>query len=683
MRALGKKRGKKKPTLKQAFHLWDHIVAGLLVGSGVIEPQDRLGMSNIGIDFGGLHSNSYVTKYFVITKYPDWIAPRITDIIRMNCLDAGVKVNFYVYGQPHSIPWESDEVKNRMAALRRFTENQKTADETSVFDYRKSRKNILAQQRVLNSMQYLNEADLDFRRTLWLNTILVEISGKRGYDGRYLSNMRKSIVSFQRYCASTEIEYREIKVNVQDWLSVLSPFSLKLIKEVNTKIPKKTFTDDIMANFVNSYKQGKIGQSGILVGVDISSKLPVMVDFRLNKDNAENWLISATTGGGKSYFTKHLLTWLLAVNIAITVVDFEGDEYKELAAYVKSGNPDDVSVVSMGKGNSCYCDPMPIPNLTGDEEIDSELKDNAIGFTTKIFQTIVSGGTGEQLTKWQESVLSTAIKNVYNNYGVTDDRDTWKNSQACSVHKVYKELSSLVRRKKFLDESMENIKHKAAVDILEACRPYFEEGESKFGTFKNPIKTDELYKSKLVIFSFGEKGKTASEMDKVAVQLKQLSVANISNQISNYHKYVRKALNVKVWEEYQRWSAIPGSSEIIKNVITGGRKRGDINFIITNDLSSILDDTDANNRTIRGNITSYAIGKLKDKTIIDNFVTKCRLEDLRMPLESISDATKISGSKFYKAFCVVMNDSEKAIVKVMLPEELRETPLYSTVRGVN
>ena len=54
-----------------------------------------------------------------------------------------------------------------------------------------------------------------------------------------------------------------------------------------------------------------------------------------------------------------------------------------------------------------------------------------------------------------------------------------------------------------------------------------------------------------------------------------------------------------------------------------------------------------------------------------------------MPLESISDATKISGSKFYKAFCVVMNDSEKAIVKVMLPEELRETPLYSTVRGVN
>ena len=234
-----------------------------------------------------------------------------------------------------------------------------------------------------------------------------------------------------------------------------------------------------------------------------------------------------------------------------------------------------------------------------------------------------------------------------------------------------------------MDETNDNLKHKAAIDVLEACRPYFEPGEAKYGTFKNPINVEGLYKSKLVIFSFGEHGKTASEMDAINIQLKQLSVANISNQISNYHKYIRKSLNVKVWEEYQRWSSVPGSSEIIKNVITGGRKRGDINFIITNDLNSILSDTDENNKTIRGNITSYAIGKLKDKTIIDSFVTKCRLEDLRIPLEEIADATKLSGSRYYKAFCVVMNDSEKAVVKVMLPEELGDSSLYSTVRGTN
>ena len=674
----------KKPSLKQIFTMWDSVLAGLLSGSSVIEPGDSLGMSNIAVDFAGTHSDSYVTKYFMITKYPDWISPRFMDVIRMNCLDQGVKVNFFIYGEPHTIRWESDEVKNRMAALRRFAENTQSADDTSVFDYRSNRKNIIMQQRVLNSMQYLNESELDYRRSIWLNYIVIQFSGRRGSNGRYLHNMERSILTFKRYCSSFDMEYKELKVNIQDWLNCLDPFSLKFnLKEVRDKIPKKVFTDDILATYLNSYKQGKIGKSGIILGVDVSSKLPVMVDFRLNRDNAENWLISATTGGGKSFFVKHLLMWLLGVDIAITVVDFEGDEYSDLAAYVRAANADDVSVVSMGKGNSCYCDPLPIPKLTGNADIDAELKDNAMGFAMRIFQTIVMGGSNQNLDKWQNNVISTAIKNVYNNHGVTDDQSTWERSKNCSIEQVYREISNIVRKKKFLDETNDNIKHKAAIDVLEACRPYFEPGEAKYGTFKNPIDVDELYKSKLVIFSFGERGKTAAEMDPVGIQLKQLSVANISNQISNYHKYIRKGLNVKVWEEYQRWSAIPGSSEIIKNVITGGRKRGDINFIITNDLNSILDDTDSNNRTIRGNITSYAIGKLKDKTIIDTFVTKCRLEDLRIPLEEIADATNISGSRYYKAFCVVMNDSEKAVVKVMLPEELSESSLYSTVRGTN
>lgn len=680
---MGRSKRKKKGTLKDIMRMWDYMLANLYLGSSVIEPNDSISMNNIEVDFAGIHSSSYVTKYFLITKYPDWMYPRLVDAIRMNCMRPGIKVNFYSYNEPHTINWESDEMKNRMAALKRFSEHTENLEDTSVFEYRSKRNSILSKQRILNSMQYLNIADLDQRRTLWLSYMVVEISGKRGFNGQYLHEMNKAIKEFARYCSKAEIEYREIKINVKDYLTALNPFSLQGKKEVNNRIPKKVFTDDILANLLNSYKQGKIGQSGVPIGLDISNKLPVLVDFRDNKDSAENWLVSAYTGGGKSFFVKHFIMWLLGVNIAVTVIDFEGDEYKALAAYVRAGNPEDVAVVSMGKGSNFYCDPMPIPDLTGNEDIDVSLKDDATDFTEKIFQTIINSGEDKELDKWQKSVIRTAIKNVYNMHGVTDDKETWVRSKRCSLEEVYREVYSLVRRKKFLDESMENIKHKAAVDILEACRPYFEEGEIKYGTFKNKIDKEDIYKAKFIVFSFGEKGKTASEMDKVGLQLKQLSVANLSNQISNYHKYVRKSLNVKVWEEYQRWGAIPGSAEILVNVITGGRKRGDINFIITNDLNSILDDSNKGNATIRDNLTSYAIGKLKDKSTIDKFVTKCRLEDLRIPLEEISDATSVSGSRFYKAFCVVMNDTEKAVVKVHLPDELAQSPLYSTLRETN
>lgn len=680
---LLKRSGRKnKASLKDRLRMWDYTLAMLYQGSTVIDPRDNLGPGSIAIDFASIHSSEYITKYFLITKYPDWLYPRLFDAIRMNCLDSGIKINFYTYAYPHEIRWDSADMKNRMAALRRFSESAESLDDISVFEYRGKKQSILAKMRILKSMEYLNKADIDNRRSLWLTAVLVEISGKRGNGGEYIHHLNEAVKNFKKYCATAELDYKELKINIKDWLSVLSPFSLKSIREVTDKIPKKVLTDDIMANLYNSYKQGKIGSSGCLIGLDVSNKLPVMVDFRQNTTNAENWLVSAYTGGGKSLFTKHLLMWMLGVDIPVTVTDFEGDEYTNLAAYVGANNPGDSIVISMGKGSNTYCDPMIVPALTGVDDIDDTLKSDAITFTRKVFKILITSGEDVELDKWQNSVLNDCIKRVYNDYGVTDDKKTWLRSEKCSINDVYDAIESAVRRKIYLDETNDNIKHKAAIDILEACKSYFTPGEADYGTFGNRIDASSLFKAKLIIFSFGEKGKTASEMDKVAVQLKQLSVANLSNQISNYHKYVRKGLNVKIWEEYQRWGEIPGSNEILMNVITGGRKRGDINFVITNNLSALLSE-DKVSETIRNNITSYAIGKQPDRDVIDKFVTKCRLEDLRLPLEKIADATDVGDSRYYKAFCVCMNNAEKAVVKVSLPDELLHTSLFSTDRGTN
>lgn len=676
-------RKKSKGKFRDKLKMWDSILAGIASGSGVIDPNDSLGLTNISVDFNGIHSSSYISRYFVITHFPDWITPRLTDQIRSRCLNPGVKVNFYMKSTPDNINWESDEIKNKVAVLQKFAESDEGSEDTSVFDYRKNRQSILAKRRIINSMDYLNKADLDQRRTLWKISLLIEISGKRGNNGKYLYKMKESIKRLMEFATKEDLGIQEVRANTQDYIKRFSPFSLESIPEVNKRIVDRTVTDDIMATLFNTYKQGRIGETGIIIGTDVSNKSPVMVDFRKNRHEAENWLITATTGGGKSYMVKHMLMWLLAVNIPVTVTDFEGDEYTSLAAYIKAANTDDVVIVSMGAGKAGYCEPLSIPSLTGNNEIDSDLKVNAMEFTQQLFKILITGGNGEQLNKWQLSVLSTAIRNVYDNNGITDNRETWIKSRNCSVSDVYTEIKWLVHKKTFLDETMDNIKHKAAVDILEACKPYFEAGESKYGTFTDPINVEQLYKAKLVIFSFGEKGKTASEIDKVAIQLKQLSVANISNQISNYHKYVMKGLNVKVWEEYQRWGEIQGSSEIIKNIITGGRKRGDINFIITNDLAAILDDDNKNNKTIRDNLTSYVVGKLKDTTVIDEFITKCRLDDLREPLVRIAGATEVSDRRYYKAFCLVLRNGEKAVVSVKLPNELSDSSIYSTSRGTN
>ena len=261
-------------------------------------------------------------------------------------------------------------------------------------------------------------------------------------------------------------------------------------------------TDDLLANF-NSYKQGRVGETGVSLGIDIMSGVPVLKKFKADPDAAENWLIAAETGGGKSYFVKTLLTYLLADGFVITVMDYEGDEYTNMASYIRAGNPEDVRVVSMGKGSTDYFDPTPIPDLTGDPDVDEDLKETAISFIMAIFRVIVSGLDGN-LTQWEERVISTAIQRVYDSAGVTEDKNTWHRSKGLNLHMIYDEIKYMVTSKELVDFDSENVRHMAAIKVQEAASVYFEEGEAKSGTFKNPLSADDLYKAKFIVFSWNK-----------------------------------------------------------------------------------------------------------------------------------------------------------------------------------
>ena len=496
--------------------------------------------------------------------------------------------------------------------------------------------------------------------------------------------MGESIRQLRRLCIQYDIKIKEIRINILDWLKKLGIFSLMDIKEVDNKLPKRAVTDDILAYF-NSYKQGRVGNQGICLGMDILSNEPVLKKFKEHEDMPENWLIVAESGGGKSYLVKTLLSYLLADNFVVMVMDYEGDEYNNLANYIRAGNPDDVKIVSMGKGSTIYFDPLEISELTGNDEIDEELKEIAVNYALAIFKVIVAGLNGT-LTQWEESVISLAIKRVYEAAGVTDDKYTWHRSKGLRLHMVYNEIKDMVESKELVDYDNDNVMHKAALKILESTSIYFEEGGSKSGTFKNSMSANELYKAKFIVFSFGMRGSANSLSDQTILALKQLSVSFISTQISNYCKYVKKCFNVKVWEEFQRWGIAKGSSEIILNAITGGRKRGDVNFIITNNLAEIIDGDNPVTSGIRQNIQNIAIGKVVDKVSRKKFCEVFDIPEIEGVLDRIAkahmtDYIKSSNNvsnRYKHAFCLILDNGNRAIVKAMLPKVLLESRLFRT-----
>ena len=675
-------RKKKKSSFKEKIDMYDMIIANLISGNSIIEPETQLDSSQLAIGFSNISSEEQLTKYFMISKFPDFLQPKLIDLIRTHCMHPGVKINFYFNAVPHRILWDSAEMQNRMAIWRRYS--QELPDTSDVFAYRESRGEALTKQRMITSTKYLNEAELEYKRSFLKVYFIIEVSAKR--DEESLTNMAESIRKLKDLCRNSELKLSELRINMIDWVRAISPFSMKGTKEVNSRLAKRVLTDDILANF-NSYKQGRVGMTGVPLGTDILSSVPVMHKFKEDSDAAENWLISAGTGSGKSLWIKVLLTYLLADNFVCCVMDYEGDEYDNLANYIKAANPDDVRIVSMGKGSAVYFDPCEIPDLTGDPEVDNDLKESAISFILALFRVIVHG-LEDAFTKEEEKVMSLAIQRMYDTAGVTDNKDTWFRSKGLRLHDVYNEVKLMVESKELVDNDADNLKHKAAVNIIDSSSVYFEEGEAKAGTFKQPMSANDLYKAKFIIFSFGMKGAASSASDPTVLALKQLSVAYVNIQISNYCKYVRHCFNVKVWEEFQRYGDIKGSAETIANCITGGRKRGDVNFIITNDLAAMLDDDNTLAKRLRQNIQHFAIGKIPDSSTREEFCRKFDQQEIRLALDNIAKAhssaqtanQKITGSqsRYKHAFCIILEDGKKSIVKAMLPKSLLKSSLFET-----
>ena len=524
---------KGKHTLRERIDMYDMLISNIIAGNSIIEPSVVLDNSKLSIGFSNLASETTLTKYFTIVDFPDFISPYFIAHLRDTCIQQGVKVNIYMYSVPHKIKWDSAEMRSRMYIWEEFADQTDEKERaSSVFRYRKDRESFILSNRIKMATDYLNHADKDMKRTTMKVVFLIELKCAR--TDTALMNMAVAIRAFKGMCASEDIKYRELKVNLMDWLIQLGIFSLKYIKEVDTRLSKKLVTDDVLAWF-NTYRQGRVGENGILMGIDIHSSLPVLRKFKEDTEAADNWLISAATGGGKSYFLKSLLVWLLADNFIVTVLDYEGDEYTYLADFLAYKKPEDVKVISMGRGSSEYFDPLPIGDLTGDEEIDVDLKQTSINYTEAMFRTMVYGIKGD-LTIDEKKVISLAIRRVYDSVGVTENRSTWKRSQSLCLEDVYNELCNMADSKELVDEASGNSRHKAVLKFVDAASMYFEEGEAKFGTFAKPISVATLFNARFIDFSFGMKGATSSAMDPAILALKQLSVANVSIQISNYCK---------------------------------------------------------------------------------------------------------------------------------------------------
>ena len=670
-----------------AFELWRNYFLNHVKGDqsnhSKLRPYNMYATEN-----ATMSGKDNIAFYYTIDGYPANIPIDFRDSLRAEARD-GVRISFISTFEPTKIDWNSPQMRSKLRTWRNIEEDK--AGEVSEYNYHENRNYLDSLSRRKQSIVYLVDAERRKRNLFKYRTIMI-IQGTRG------ENFDKTIVEVKEYCKHNGIVITRIDTKLFDFLKAFSPFTMELNTGILKEVGSNTIPDEQIARF-STYDQGKIGRGGIMFGTDIYSGFSVYKQIKKRDTDAENILITAETGGGKSFFLKVLLLQLIAMpEYNGTINDIEGFEYIPMAGFI--ANQDKVVILNMAEGEGCYYDPFEIIT-TGVESLDKDLFSFSKQFTNSYFRVLI----GEKLlskNEWADKIINNAISRAYTSIGVKEeDPSTWSNTHGYDLFYVYDQFKYLytecieLRRKyekdpsglelyeryKLNDEYIDTL-DKVVANLSEYFEP-FKHGGIRSNVFQRKVSLSEIVNAKLLVNSFGMAGKSADTIDPTQMALTQLSAANISYIRSIFSK-AQGRFNFKVWEEFQRWGSFPNSAATIKTAITGGRKLGDINFIVTNNVKELLDD---DKFAIFDNITSFAIGAIGSsntrKRICEELSVPTLLPDLNSLVTKKGDTESFekeneTSSMYDKAFLIQLDKSVSTISKMMLPKHIAESDIFRT-----
>lgn len=588
-----------------------------------------------------------------------------------------MRMFFTDYSIPTAINWEDPKLK---ALLRNY---QNTAEENksigdNAFEYQKNRTDLARDQWREESIVYLSNATSTDRQLEFFEyRCHAIVMGIRGED------FDESLEKIEQFCTRNGITVNRVVQHLADFTAAFSPFSMDHSRKAFGRVGKNVLSDEIIARFTG-YDQGRIGTHGSYIARDVSSGYPILYKFRENDVDAENFVVIAETGGGKSFFVKNLLNELMKYSrVRLTINDVEGDEYTPLVSFY--ANHDSCLILNMAEGQGSYFDPVEIMS-SGDLAIDAENGTYGLGVNYTLSYLSALMGSHLHTYQWAESILKNAISVVYRDAGVLgDDAHTWKNSKGLTLYSVYqviKDGHEALRAGAAMGDYRASDEDyiKSLTFVRAQLAEYFEPNGSRASVFSNRVSTEDVANARVVLCSFGMKSKATVMVDEVQLQLSQLSAASIHHVRSLTCKREGK-FNVTVWEELQRWAEFPSAAGILGTAITGGRKMGDINLIISNQPSMFMDA--GSKLKIFENVQSVAIGAIRDANVRNEIADKLSIGYLKDELTMLATATSKTSedgaeSPYKRAFVIKLSTGEVTLGKVALPDGIAQSELFKT-----
>lgn len=627
-----------------------------ILSNGAYDERQSNKLDELTIGYRKIFSQSTMKVVYTITAFPNELDREFFRKARAAIEGYGVVLNFNMRVRPYKINWADSGMKEKKQLVQKHVKDFK--NETDYFSTKDDNLEVEKTKRLAQTFGYFTSIEMRSHE-LCLVDVMMELCRVKE-DDRARVQFQESQKRLKNYFSLQDFKIKEMKFNLFDYLKFRSPtsvFSRQLMPDETSIL----LSDEIIAR-LPGYFAGAIGNSGIFLGRDVTTNKFVYKDFVRSSGQAENFLIIAGTGSGKSMWMKVFIPMALASGFNVMVLDIDGDYIPEVK-YL-NGN-----VISFKDG---YFDTMVISDPTGDEAIDSELLLESRRATTTVFSCLTDINNG--MTSDERKIFTEAYNRLYDdNSIIIDDRTTWGNSARLSYKDLYQYICDLQSDEKALQIG---VSLKAINQFVAKLSTFFDEKGLHSYMFRKRITINDILNRKtkdpmfLDIFLDIQKNATKGE-ELVGQTVKQLTANYLTTLIANRNKSEGQ-FTMEVVEEYQRYAHQPDVSDMILNKVTGNRKRNVSTFLITNSPLELLRNKSASAYAVIENINNYVIGAIKPKTI-EEVCKVFSLDNCEGILQKIS-----TSNKFKHCFMLKLNGREVAIAKYDMPKKLVDSPLFKS-----
>lgn len=605
------------------------------------------------------------SRMFYVKSLPEYVDLELVARLREECKNkcSLVAVNININLDPFVMKFNTEE----MQESKRIWEQNEKRDLAEISDERFS---SIEEDRVRSKYQRLSDTwDLiknaaTEHHAFTTSDILIELrTVGRSREAR--NDLNIATANLFAYGNTMGIQVKKISGYLYDFYKYASPTSTGRCEIADKIIDKRVLTDEIVTDFM-SYSQGKLMQTQVLLGMDIDSGKYVYKDFVQESAGAENLLVAAQTGCGKSYLVKALVIMLLLRRFVVIVLDRDG-EYIPLAERVGG------TVVSMGRDKGTYFDTVEIGDLTGDSQIDDVLYYDSRKATERSFNVMADANAG--MNSDELRIFSDCYTEMLETAGAFEkDKYSWKNSVGLSYADLYKVIKG-----KESDVGYKERYGQVLIKFVNKLAVFFEPSGQYSNIFRHKIVvSDILSKSEqghLIVLHLDLDDDVASKVVSKETVLKQITAQYLTNLVVNYNRK-QHFFTIVVKEEFNRDMYNQYAKQVAVECATGYRKRNASFILNTNAPQELCDKSGSKDEAlaaIQNSVTTAIIGRL-NANVIEPVLTAFSMDScIDVMREMLKDP-----ETYEKVFIACIDKREYARIMAVVPPELRNSPVFGT-----